>query len=53
MKGGKLHGPYWYLYYYRGNRLVSKYIGKRLDYTIHCKQKKVPGVDPNQLEFRL
>lgn len=28
--GGKLHGPYWYLYRRKGGRLASKYVGKRL-----------------------
>jgi hypothetical protein len=27
---GPAHGPYWYLYYRRGGRLASRYIGKQL-----------------------
>lgn len=27
---GEGHGPYWYRYYRRGSKLVSKYVGKTL-----------------------
>ncbi|MDF0590291.1 DUF6788 family protein [Candidatus Methanocrinis natronophilus] len=29
-KGGKLHGPYWYLYIKKGGKTTCKYIGKNL-----------------------
>ena len=29
-KGGKLHGPYWYLYTKRDGKTTCKYIGKNL-----------------------
>jgi len=29
-KGGKLHGPYWYLYTKKGGKTTCKYIGKDL-----------------------
>lgn len=28
--GGRHHGPYWYLYEYRGGRMRSRYVGRRL-----------------------
>ncbi len=27
---GPSHGPYWYLYYRRGGKLTSRYVGKRV-----------------------
>ncbi|MEM9449890.1 MAG: DUF6788 family protein [Cyanobacteria bacterium P01_E01_bin.6] len=29
-KNGDLHGPYWYLYEWNGEKIISQYIGKKL-----------------------
>ncbi|WP_199296446.1 DUF6788 family protein [Leptolyngbya sp. FACHB-711] len=31
---GQLHGPYWYAYHWKGKKMTSTYIGKKLDEAI-------------------
>jgi hypothetical protein len=47
---GPAHGPYWYLYYRRGGRLISKYIGRELPPDPRRPAAAVPGTASRQQE---
>lgn len=34
------HGPYWYVYFRKGKRLVSRYLGKSLESLEHLEAKR-------------
>jgi hypothetical protein len=43
---GPAHGPYWYRYYRRGKKVVSKYVGKNLPAADRTPAGSAPAAGP-------